>query len=267
MAPDGCRVMSCSVTTRISLLGDVDLARGLIVLRGETTKSKRSRVVPISTERLRSVITWLKVDADGDLKSEQTPLFSNEVGEPYRLFHHSWVMTVLKAHGVTPTWSATLNDKGSSEESQEAFRKINLRWHALRHEYASRLVEQGVPLAKVRDLLGHASITTTERYDNQKLSNLRLAAAKLDRGLMFEPSPFVGRLTSSGLAKTPASPAGSGSPAGTKSQDSFKIDGVEGAPGAPDEVLRAEASSLTGLDLGNWLGVRDDFRNWLISAA
>ena len=27
--------------------GDVDLARGLIVLRGETTKSKRSRVVPI----------------------------------------------------------------------------------------------------------------------------------------------------------------------------------------------------------------------------
>jgi hypothetical protein len=29
--------------------------------------------------------------------------------------------------------------------------------------------ERGVPLAQVRDLLGHASITTTERYDNQKL--------------------------------------------------------------------------------------------------
>jgi len=28
------------------------------------------------------------------------------------------------------------------------------------------LVERGVPLAQVRDLLGHASIVTTERYDN-----------------------------------------------------------------------------------------------------
>jgi hypothetical protein len=30
----------------------------------------------------------------------------------------------------------------------------------LRHEYASRLVERGVPLAQVRDLLSHASILT-----------------------------------------------------------------------------------------------------------
>jgi integrase len=48
-------------------------------------------------------------------------------------------------------------------------RSINLPWHDLRHEYASRLVEKGVPLAQVRDLLGHASILTTERYDNQRL--------------------------------------------------------------------------------------------------
>src|SRR4029453_11825641 len=44
----------------------------------------------------------------------------------------------------------------------------DLRWHDLRHEYASRLVEKVVPLSQVRDLLGHASIVTTERYDNQK---------------------------------------------------------------------------------------------------
>ena len=74
---------------------------------------------------------------------------------------------MLKAHDVKPQWL--------SEESQEAFRQINLRWHDLRHEYASRLVEEGVPLAQVRDLLGHASITTTERYDNQTLENLQIA--------------------------------------------------------------------------------------------
>jgi integrase len=173
--------------------GDINMARGLIALRAVTTKSRKSRVVPISTERLRAVLTWLRMDADGDEKSKDTLVFSNEVGEPLRLFHHSWVMTVLKAHGVTPTWSARLGYKGLSEESQEAFRQINLRWHDLRHEYASRLVEEGVPLAQVRDLLGHASITTTERYDNQTLENLQIAVTKLERGRVFAPDRMPSR--------------------------------------------------------------------------
>ena len=42
-------------------------------------------------------------------------------------------------------------------------------------------MEHGVPLAQVRDLLGHASITTTERYDNQTVANLWIAAAKPER--------------------------------------------------------------------------------------
>jgi site-specific recombinase XerD len=73
---------------------------------------------------------------------------------------------VLKAHDVAPVWKSYL-----------------------RHEYASRLVERGVPLAQVRDLLGHASITTTERYDNQKLENLQAAAGRLERGETFDPTP------------------------------------------------------------------------------
>ena len=115
-----------------------------------------------------------------------TLVFSNEIGEPLRLFHRTWQTIVLRAHGITPTWGSRLNYQGLSDESQDAFRRINLRWHDLRHEYASRLVEQGVPLAQVRDLLGHASITTTERYDNQTVANLRIAAAKLERGQVFD---------------------------------------------------------------------------------
>jgi len=58
---------------------------------------------------------------------------------------------------------------------EDAFRPSNLHWHDLRHDYASRLVEHGVPLGQVRDLLGHASITTTERHDDQTLENQQLA--------------------------------------------------------------------------------------------
>jgi hypothetical protein len=49
-----------------------------------------------------------------------------------------------------------------------------------------------VPLAQVRDLLGRASITTTERYDNQKLENLQIAAAQLETGMTFEPAAAFG---------------------------------------------------------------------------
>lgn len=76
--------------------------------------------------------------------------------------------------------------KDLTPECQRRFREINLHWHDLRHEYASRLVERGVPLAQVRDLLGHASILTTERYDNQRLEALQAAVARLEEGKTFD---------------------------------------------------------------------------------
>ncbi len=94
---------------------DVDLERGLITLRGETTKSRKTRVVPISTERLRAVIEWLRLDADGDEKPEEALVFSNEAGEPLRLFHRTWVSLVLRAHGLTPTWAPRMNYQGLSD--------------------------------------------------------------------------------------------------------------------------------------------------------
>lgn len=96
---------------------------------------------------------------------------------------------VLKTHDVEVKWCADGGWRHLSPECEEAFRKVNLHYHDLRHEYASRLVERGVLLAQVRDLLGHASITTTERYDNQKLENLQASAAKLEAGKPFAPSP------------------------------------------------------------------------------
>ncbi|MCU1646390.1 MAG: hypothetical protein JWN03_6665 [Nocardia sp.] len=40
----------------------------------------------------------------------------------------------------------------------------HVRLHDLRHTYASRLLEHGVPIHEVSRLLGHASISTTQRY-------------------------------------------------------------------------------------------------------
>ena len=176
-------------------------------------------------------------------RRDDTLVLSNEAGVPLRLFHRTWQSIVLRAYGHTPTWAPRLNYHGLSDEFQATFRRINLRWHDLRHEYASRLVEHGVPLAQVRDLLGHASITTTERYDNQTLANLKIAAAKLERGHAFAHS------------------------ARAKFQDSFKIEPSDAGPHAPREVPAIEANELADLNLGDWLGRRDSNPNNRVQSA
>jgi integrase len=166
---------------------DIDWKRRMITLRGATTKSRRTRLVPIGTARLLAVLEWLRFDTEGQRKAADVPVFSNEAGEPLKTFKKAWVVAVLKAHGVDPRWRKG-SYKDLSAECQQRFRDINLHWHDLRHEYASRLVERGVPLAQVRDLLGHASILTTERYDNQRLEALQAAVERLEGGKTFDPA-------------------------------------------------------------------------------
>jgi hypothetical protein len=91
----------------------------------------------------------------------------------------------IPSNGEDPRWRKGAY-KDLSADCQQRFRDINLHWHDLRHEYASRLVERGVPLAQVRDLLGHASILTTERYDNQRLEALQAAVERLEGGKTFD---------------------------------------------------------------------------------
>ena len=60
--------------------------------------------------------------------------------------------------------------------------------HALRHTFATRLVEQEVPLRIVQDLLGHASITTTQRYAHVFSEERKNAIDRLDEFLTEDPN-------------------------------------------------------------------------------
>ncbi|UGT71566.1 site-specific integrase [Nocardia gipuzkoensis] len=56
----------------------------------------------------------------------------------------------------------------------------HVRLHDLRHTYASRLLERGIPIEDVSRLLGHASVTTTMRYAHRAKSRWDSVRAALD---------------------------------------------------------------------------------------
>ena len=215
------------------------------MLRGPTTKSRRTRVVPIGTERLLAVLEWLRLDVEGRHKPDDAPVFSNEVGEPVRSFRSAWLTTVLKAHGIQPRWRKKASYKQLTEDCVEAYQAINLHWHDLRHEYASRLVERGVPLSQVRDLLGHASIATTERYDNQRLEALQAAAGTLESGKVFDGNERSGR---------------------TDFQESFKTDPQKGVCDPTYPSANSDANDKGEKDLEDWLGGRDSNPDYTVQS-
>lgn len=142
--------------------GDIDWDRQLIHVRPEIAKSKKGRVVPIGTTRLRTLLEWLRAGPDDNVMPADRLVFLRQGGEIVKSFRTAWERARTKAGLST------------------------VRFHDLRSEYASRLVERGVPLSQVRDLLGHCSIIVTERYDRVRLDSLKAAVARLDDGQPFK---------------------------------------------------------------------------------
>jgi integrase/recombinase XerC len=136
-------------------LQDLDFETEMLTVRG---KGNKERLVPVGRPALEAVRVWLvsrqllmRERAGRGLEVEKNALFLN--GRGSRLTTRS-VERMVRYYGeragilqiVTP--------------------------HALRHSFATHLLEMGADLRSVQELLGHASLSTTQRYTHLTLDHL-----------------------------------------------------------------------------------------------
>jgi integrase len=123
----------------------VDFNRRLLTVEGRNAKSRQTRHVPLNDEAAHVLHRW----------REQS-------GGKGRVFEI--------ATGFKTSWAKLLRRAGITR----------FRWHDLRHHFASRLVQRGVPLNTVRDLLGHSTVQMSLRYAHLAPDQRRQAVAKLN---------------------------------------------------------------------------------------
>ncbi len=136
-------------------LADIDFDASLMRVLG---KGDKERIVPVGRHAAEAIDAWLEPDGRGALepsswksRDDETSLLLNFRGG--RLTRQgAW--GVVKKHAT----SADLGDRLSP--------------HVLRHSCATHMLDHGADIRTVQELLGHASITTTQLYT--KVSTERL---------------------------------------------------------------------------------------------
>jgi integrase len=147
---------------------DVDSDRQALTIRAETAKDADRRVLPISP-RLAGVLKMARTDPAGQDYPPDAYVFG-ELGQHVKDVKRAWTTAVLKAHGHEPQWGP---GGGLTPTSRAALKAIDLHFHDLRHEGASRMLEAGWPLHHIQHMLGHASLEQTSTYLNVQKDGLQ----------------------------------------------------------------------------------------------
>ncbi|WP_040493373.1 tyrosine-type recombinase/integrase [Ilumatobacter nonamiensis] len=134
----------CSLTTRA-----LSLDQQAATVWGKGSKERR---VPLSEPAVVALRTWLGTRTDVVGPEHGDILFANERGKP-----------------LTPRDVRRIIDRRSPVPTHP---------HALRHSFATHLLDGGADLRAVQELLGHSDVATTQRYTH--VSRERLSAAYRD---------------------------------------------------------------------------------------
>lgn len=124
----------------------IDSRRGVVRVMG---KGSKERQVPVSKPSIEAVRDWLKVRNEVLGDDTELALFLNHRG---RRISPRDVRRLIDDRAVSPTHP-----------------------HALRHTFATHLLDNGADLRTVQELLGHSDVGTTQRYTHVSKERLKTA--------------------------------------------------------------------------------------------
>jgi len=136
-------------------MASLDFANGMVMVKG---KGNRQRIIPFGTQAVKSLRAYF-VDREDLLrkrlqqgkKFDRDSLFLNSRG------------TRLTARSV---------ERMISDYGRKAGLDKPVTPHVLRHSFATHLLEMGADMRSVQELLGHASLSTTQKYTHLDMVHL-----------------------------------------------------------------------------------------------
>jgi integrase/recombinase XerC len=127
-------------------LEDLDLKQGWLLVRG---KGNKEREVPVGERAIAAIEAYRE---KRDARPGERALFVNSRGA--RL-NDRQVRRLVKMYALLATGDSTVHP------------------HSFRHAYATHLLNDGADLRTIQELLGHARLSTTQKYTQVSLKDLQ----------------------------------------------------------------------------------------------
>jgi integrase/recombinase XerC len=132
-------------------LADIDRTERWLLVRG---KGKKERQVPFGGKAEAALNRYL---AERQARPDETAVFVN---------HNGGRLTDRGARGIVKLYASLVG------------RDPSLHPHSFRHAFATHLLADGADLRSIQELLGHARLSTTQKYTQVSLTDLFAAYDK-----------------------------------------------------------------------------------------
>ena len=126
---------------------DIQFRDKLVKVRG---KGKKERIVPIGAPALDAIRRYLD-QVGNESRYGEYPLFLNRFGGR---------LTTRSVGRIVAKYSLRMG------------KMVRISPHGLRHSFATHLLDEGADLRAIQEMLGHASLSTTQRYTHLSMDHL-----------------------------------------------------------------------------------------------
>lgn len=134
-------------------VGDLRASEGLVHLRG---KGRKERIVPIGEVALQAIQSYL----DQRPLKDPRALTTKPVSSPVFRNNRGGRLTTRSVARLVARYSNRLAGGSVSP-------------HTLRHSFATHLLDEGADLRSIQEMLGHASLSTTQKYTHLAMDQLQ----------------------------------------------------------------------------------------------